>query len=70
LPQFDPLYLEDPLNEGNNAGRNCFRIYLIQRIWSDGLRAVTAAMDRDPPVSSDTAFSLLDAITLPREPAR
>ena len=57
-PQFDPLYIEDPLCEGNNAGRNCFRIYLIQRIWSDALKALTQAIDQDIPDGS-----LLDAIT-------
>ena len=50
-------YIEDPLCEGNNAGRNCFRIYLIQRIWSDA-EGLTQAIDEDIPDGS-----LLDAIT-------
>jgi len=62
--QFDPLHIEDPLCEGNNAGRNCFRIYLIQRIWSDSLEALRAAMDL-PDVSGDEVhdWSLLRALT-------
>ena len=28
---FDPLYVEDPLRQSNNVGRNCFRIYAIQQ---------------------------------------
>ena len=57
-PQFDPLYIEDPLQPGNNVGRNCFRIYLIQRIWSDALRALTSTLDQD----DLRGRSLLDAI--------
>jgi hypothetical protein len=29
--QFDPLYIEDPLQPENNVGRNCFRIAIIQK---------------------------------------
>jgi len=32
--QFDPLYIEDPLTPGNNVGRNCFRIFQVQRSFS------------------------------------
>ena len=32
--QFDPLYIEDPLMPGNNVGRNCFRIFQVQRSFS------------------------------------
>ncbi|EOD41953.1 hypothetical protein EMIHUDRAFT_431888 [Emiliania huxleyi CCMP1516] len=28
---FDPLYIEDPLREDNNVGRNCFRVRIIQQ---------------------------------------
>jgi hypothetical protein len=33
--QFDPLFIEDPLTPGNNVGRNCFRIFQVQKVWSD-----------------------------------
>jgi DNA polymerase sigma len=57
-PQFDPLYIEDPLQPGNNVGRNCFRVYLIQRVWSDALRALTSTLDQD----DLRGRSLLDAM--------
>lgn len=41
---FDPLYVEDPLNPGNNVGRNCFRIAQIQRSWSDAFYALSDAV--------------------------
>ena len=59
--QFDPLYIEDPLNDGNNAGRNCFRVYLIQRIWADALKALTRAIDENEPKSSPPG-ALLSAV--------
>lgn len=34
--KFDPLFVEDPLLQGNNVGRNCFRIQQVQRVWSHG----------------------------------
>mmetsp|Transcript_41965 Transcript_41965/g.97142 ORF Transcript_41965/g.97142 Transcript_41965/m.97142 type:complete len:1361 (-) Transcript_41965:109-4191(-) len=45
--QFDPLFIEDPLCKGNNAGRNCFRIITILKTWSDALAALTRAVDMD-----------------------
>ena len=33
--KFDPLFVEDPLAPGNNVGRNCFRIYQVQRLFSE-----------------------------------
>lgn len=57
-PQFDPLYVEDPLQPGNNVARNCFRVYLIQRVWSDALRALTGTLDQD----DLRGRSLLDAM--------
>jgi hypothetical protein len=38
--KFDPLYLEDPICPSNNIGRNCFRIFQIQRAWNDAWRAL------------------------------
>jgi DNA polymerase sigma len=32
---FDPICIEDPMLEGNNVGRNCFRFNAIQREWRD-----------------------------------
>ena len=33
--KFDPLFIEDPLNPGNNVGRNCFRVLQVQKSWTD-----------------------------------
>lgn len=38
--KFDPFFVEDPLSRGNNIGRNCFRIYQVQKSWSDALTAM------------------------------
>lgn len=37
---FDPLLVQDPLDVGNNVGRNVFRIHQIQRAWTDALGCV------------------------------
>ncbi|CAM9723059.1 unnamed protein product [Choristocarpus tenellus] len=47
MARFDPLFIEDPLNFSNNVGRNCFRIYQIQRAWSDAHASLTRALDDD-----------------------
>lgn len=44
---FDPLFVEDPLSEGNNVGRNAFRIFQVQRAFSDAHRALFAALEWD-----------------------
>jgi hypothetical protein len=44
---FDPLFVEDPLSEGNNVGRNAFRIVQVQRAFSDAHRALVAALEWD-----------------------
>lgn len=44
---FDPLFVEDPLADGNNVGRNAFRIFQIQRSFSDAHRALVAALEWD-----------------------
>eukprot|EP00939_MAST-03C_sp_MAST-3C-sp1_P001923 g1923.t1 len=38
--EFDPVLIEDPLFDGNNVGRNCFRIHQVQRAWSEALLAL------------------------------
>jgi hypothetical protein len=43
----DPLLVEDPLSEGNNVGRNAFRIFQVQRAFSDAHRALVAALEWD-----------------------
>ena len=44
---FDPFFVEDPLSDGNNVGRNAFRINQIQRAFSDAHRALVAALEWD-----------------------
>lgn len=42
---FDPLWVEDPLSESNNVGRNAFRYLQVQRAFSDAHRALVAALE-------------------------
>jgi DNA polymerase sigma len=42
---FDPLWVEDPLSAGNNVGRNAFRIFQVQRAFSDAHRALVANLE-------------------------
>jgi hypothetical protein len=44
---FDPLFVEDPLSPGNNVGRNAFRIFQVQRAFSDAHRALVASLEWD-----------------------
>lgn len=50
---FDPLFIEDPLSEGNNVGRNAFRIFQVQRAFSDAHRALVASLEWDIHSSQD-----------------
>ena len=50
---FDPLFIEDPLAEGNNVGRNAFRIFQVQRAFSDAHRALVASLEWDIHSSQD-----------------
>lgn len=45
--KFDPMWVEDPLNPGNNVGRNAFRIFQVQRAFSDAHRALVASLEWD-----------------------
>jgi hypothetical protein len=45
--KFDPMWVEDPLNPGNNVGRNAFRIFQVQRAFSDAHRALMASLEWD-----------------------
>ena len=44
---FDPLMMEDPLNPANNIGRNTFRIFQVQRAFSDAHRALVGSLEWD-----------------------
>ena len=50
---FDPLFVEDPLSAGNNVGRNAFRIFQVQRAFSDAHRALVASLEWDIHSSGD-----------------
>lgn len=43
----DPLFVDDPLSYGNNVGRNAFRIFQVQRAFSDAHRALVASLEWD-----------------------
>lgn len=45
--KLDPIWVEDPLNPGNNVGRNAFRIFQVQRAFSDAHRALVASLEWD-----------------------
>ncbi|KAL9188496.1 hypothetical protein ACHAXT_006874 [Thalassiosira profunda] len=45
--KFDPIWVECPLNPGNNVGRNAFRIFQVQRAFSDAHRALVASLEWD-----------------------
>jgi hypothetical protein len=62
--KFDLLYIEDPMCPTNNVGRNCFRIFQIQRAWNDAWRildeAIAAGNGQDP--VGETELPLLGRI--------
>jgi len=50
---FDPLFVEDPINCGNNIGRNSFRITSVKRAFSDAHRALQASLEWEDMSSLD-----------------
>ena len=58
---FDPLFVDDPLSSGNNVGRNAFRIFQVQRAFSDAHRALVASLEWD----IQSAGDLLDGNDYP-----
>jgi DNA polymerase sigma len=50
---FDPLFVEDPLSSRNNVGRNAFRIFQVQRAFSDAHRALVASLEWDINLSGE-----------------
>ncbi|CAJ1931824.1 unnamed protein product [Cylindrotheca closterium] len=50
---FDPLFVEDPLSSRNNVGRNAFRIFQVQRAFSDAHRALVASLEWDINLSEE-----------------
>jgi hypothetical protein len=55
---FDPLFVEDPLSDGNNVGRNAFRIFQVQRAFSDAHRALVAALEWDTQSANEESRAL------------
>lgn len=51
---FDPLWVEDPISEGNNVGRNAFRYPQVQRAFSDAHRALVASLEWDMHSTGET----------------
>lgn len=39
--KFDPVFVEDPLENSNNVARNCFRILQVQKCWIEAAERVT-----------------------------
>jgi len=42
---FDPIFVEDPLQPTNNVGRNAFRIFQILRAFSDAHRSLLSSLE-------------------------
>lgn len=42
--KFDPVFIEDPLENSNNVARNCFRILQVQKCWVEAAEAITARL--------------------------
>jgi DNA polymerase sigma len=62
---FDPLFVEDPLSAANNVGRNAFRIFQVQRAFSDAHRALVASLEWDIHSSQendDSEYPLLNCL--------
>lgn len=62
--KFDPIYIDDPLQEGNNVGRNCFRIFQIQKCFSETVQSIEMyihqILDINHGIDSNTLKSLQD----------
>ncbi|EKX35564.1 hypothetical protein GUITHDRAFT_118270 [Guillardia theta CCMP2712] len=61
----DPLYIENPLDSQSNVTRNCFRIYRIQRAFSDALINLRNGVLATPPSNDGRrrgGMRILDAI--------
>lgn len=56
----DPLLVEDPLASANNVGRNSFRIFQIQRAFSDAHRALNAALEWDMDSGEESPINGID----------
>lgn len=59
---FDPLFVEDPMNAGNNVGRNAFRIFQVQRAFSDAHRALVASLEWDINSTDGSDYPLLKCL--------
>lgn len=60
---FDPLFVEDPLSSRNNVGRNAFRIFQVQRAFSDAHRALVASLEWDMhSLNDDVDYPLLKCL--------
>ena len=70
--KFDPLLVEDPLCPTNNVGRNCFRIYYMQRACADAHSILCRALKEGGPSKYLLPLILKDAGASPllRESAR
>ncbi|CAN0272808.1 unnamed protein product [Ectocarpus sp. 12 AP-2014] len=66
--RFDPLFIEDPMNLSNNVGHNCFRVYQIQRAWSDAHASLARALDDESQLRA-SPYRLLRCIISDPEPA-
>jgi len=61
----DPFIIEDPLNATNNVGRTCYRISMLQRIFSNSLLAVKSGIAGAKERSQNTSILLFSLLTPP-----
>lgn len=62
---FDPLFVEDPLKESNNIGRNAFRVFQVKRAFADAHRALVATLEwdmHDTPEDEKCQYPLLKCL--------
>jgi DNA polymerase sigma len=55
--KFDPLFIEDPLERRNNVGRNCFRVFQVQRLFNDAYAHIISVLKK-----IDNAYENVDAV--------
>lgn len=52
--KFDPVFIEDPLEERNNVARNCFRIVQVQRCWTEAAASICNRLRQSATKSVDS----------------
>lgn len=65
--KFDPICIDDPLEIGNNVGRNCFRILQVQRCLSEVVNAVDQVLKAADDSFAPRTSSIFNETSSPSE---